>query len=792
MVDADSAVDAKVKAAEQVIVTEVAGAYGESIAVGINLYRSPGYVGAIPDKEIGGNGVEADADLTLTVTTVPRIVVPAVTPAEESALALLNSEVMSAIHESVTEGTSTEVVDVQLSAGVPSIEAYSGGHGEAVGIGILLVFCDYSMVMGNNPVRGSGDLTATISATENPGDPALAEGGGMGLGVGILVSASRGVEVSHNTYVNGEGTAMVSVGAQVGGTATTTGGNAMACGGGDGIGIGILLTGCSAFLNEAEGLAEGQMWDDRPVIAKNSVIAVGDAETGVSAKNLVISQDSCACGEALGLALGIAAVWYPCILIQDNMIEADGDADATVYAEAIHSYDPVSNGRAAGIGIGIVTVFGCYADIIGNDTMGTGDAYADVDSWERSKELEAEAGGGSLGLGKGILVFFSGGTDIHANTATGIGTAEANVKADSDMPLYFADADGMAAGIGSGIAVVACSCAWVTECNVAAGEGDACVCVEADADFGDADSCGLAANIDIMFACFNEGAVNYNSMVDAEYVGVGDSDGPVKEFDAGLYVIGHHLDARFNWWNDVTGPSGMRHGKGEPLIYEGCDGVAVIPWLYIDHQTAMADQTGYFVYPNFLEKGLNTLSTPLGLETSVVPSANWSDIMSNSCMSTDDYDYILKWDSAAQLWDTVALSDTLKPLDAWYIYMYNPGKVYLMVNSDSSNADAMPTRNLVVPDGGGWALISANPPYEEFGLPAMSVDEALASIELTPAGLPGYTQVISPITNSQDPWIYVPGMDAPEMIGFRGYWVWMENTDILAGFGFTPIWVGPF
>jgi hypothetical protein len=793
-VNACSVVDAKVKAAETII-DEVAGGYGESIAVGICLFGRPGYVGE--------NSVAADADLDLTVTSVPVIVVPTETPADESALSLLNSEGMAAISESVVESTESEVIGVQLSAGIPSIEAFSGGYGEAVGIGILLIASDNTRVTGNSPVTGTGDLVAKVSAKENSPDYAWAMGGGLGLGVGILVSDSRGTSVTSNTGVHGTGTADVDVGSEVTLAQTT---QSMACGGGDGIGIGILFTGCSVFIDEAEALPEGQPWEGRPEICDNEVQATGDADVGVSAKNLVISQDSCACGEALGLALGIATIFYPCVLIEGNTVMADGEADAIIYSEAVHSYDPTSNGCAAGIGIGIAAIFGCCAEIVGNNTMGTGDAYADVDAFEKSKEMMAEANGGSLGLGEGILVAFSCGASIRGNQdAVGVGEAEACVKADSNMPLWLADAEGMAAGIGKGIVVMFSGCAEVRDCNIAAGEGDACVYVVADADYADADSCGLAADIDIMFICFDHGEVQYNSMVDYDdYIGIGQvSSAPVKHFDAGLFKKGPFLNAQYNWWNDPTGPSGMRPGHGEPLIVCG-DPMSVkdIPWLYVPHTIAMDDQTGYFVYPVRLSKGLNTLSTPYALEEGgtviddyeLPASRTWAEIRANSCIS-GMYKYICRWDEAQQTWVQVYDDDVLTPLDAWYIYMKQPRPVWLMINSDKWQSDAMPTRTLDVPAGGGWCLISSNPQYDDMGMP---VGVALSSIEQTPDGKPGYTQVISPIADSQDPWVFVPGGDdydpycTPWMQGFRGYWVWMENIDILVGFGFTPIWIGPF
>jgi len=614
--------------------------------------------------------------------------------------------------------------------------------------------------------------------------------------------------------VLGTGTAEVEIGAKEGPPGYY--GGAYASGGGSGIGIGILLTGCMAYLEEAEQLPEGDFWMHRPEVVNNNVYATGTANPiNVSAVDLVPSHDSLAYGEGFGLALGIAALWYPGILIEGNTVEANGDALVDIYSEAIHDFDPTSLGDATGVGIGIVTVF-CYnTQIIGNEATGTGTAYAEVDAYEKVQMLFADAYGDSIGLGMGIMVFHCTDALIAGNSvATGLGDAEIDIVSTSEIPLGYAFAYGLASGVGKGIAVICSAWADVINCNTAAGEGTARVSASANADFDYEGCLGEAVSIDIMMAMFwaphpypiEFGVVNYNSMVDA--TPLDSNSGWVMPFDAGLYKVDPLpppppppgppvpavLNAQFNWWNDPTGPSGpppfyFPPGAGEPLVVEGPP-VAFSPWLYVEHTKAMADQTGYFGDFVFLSKGLNTLSTPLALEEEEVPSRTWQDVVDNSGLA-GRIGYVDRWDPVAQAWVGVNPSvDTLDPLDAFYIYLKQPGVVFLMYNSDKEHEYSMPTRDLDVPDGGGWCLISANPVFPWIIMP---VDEALSSIEQTPDGLPGYTQVISPIADSQEAWYYVPGMTSvPWMEGIRGYWVWMENGDILVGFGFTPIWIGPF
>jgi hypothetical protein len=272
------------------------------------------------------------------------------------------------------------------------------------------------------------------------------------------------------------------------------------------------------------------------------------------------------------------------------------------------------------------------------------------------------------------------------------------------------------------------------------------------------------------------GRVNYNSMVDA--TPLGSNSGPVWTIDAGLLKIGPELNACFNWWNDPTGPSGEGPGNGEPLISIGGP-THFVPWLYVVHTDVLDSQLGKFGFYVKMCKGLNTLSTPVALQENM--SRTWGDIVANSGLA-GQVKYVDRWDDASQTWIPVAPTDTLDPLDAWYIYFFGDcNSVILMVNADIGHEHSMPTREL----SGRWNLIGPNPLWPvEWDI---AVDEALSSIEQTPGGLPGYTQVISPIVSCQEPWFYVPGMDSREMRMGKGYWVWMENPDILVGFGFTPL-----
>ena len=76
--------------------------------------------------------------------------------------------------------------------------------------------------------------------------------------------------------------------------------------------------------------------------------------------------------------------------------------------------------------------------------------------------------------------------------------------------------------------------------------------------------------------------------------------------------------------------------------------------------------------------------------------------------------------------------------------------------------------------------------------------KVLISVAYTPDGKIGYDMVVSPPLASQPPWVYVRGQEGitaqtqeafqwEKMEFGRGYWIYMENPDELAGFASTPI-----
>jgi hypothetical protein len=327
------------------------------------------------------------------------------------------------------------------------------------------------------------------------------------------------------------------------------------------------------------------------------------------------------------------------------------------------------------------------------------------------------------------------------------------------------------------------------------------------ADFNYSGSLGFAADIDILMKFVKPnphgidfGHVHYNSIVDTDHLGV--NQGMVFTLDAGLLKIGGPpLCARLNWWNHPTGPNGAGPGFGEPLLWKMGGSVDFVPWLYVEHTQVLEEQIGKFGFFIPMCKGLNTFSTPIALEETVVPSRQWIEILTNSGVSPGDVKFIRQWNAATQDWEDIdmtdAVPDYVDPLYGFYIYLRKGGvNLILMVNSSHSHPFTMPTRQLYGdrtasdPDLTGWNLVGPNP---QFMNPGMAAKVALSSVQMTPSGLPGYTQAISPNVWCQPPWIFTPDMPGPgpTMISGRAYWVWMENNDMLVGYGFTPLPAGP-
>lgn len=172
-----------------------------------------------------------------------------------------------------------------------------------------------------------------------------------------------------------------------------------------------------------------------------------------------------------------------------------------------------------------------------------------------------------------------------------------------------------------------------------------------------------------------------------------------------------------------------------------------------------------------LTNGWNLFSTPIRLEEN---QSAWEDVFAEA--SRQNMTVVLGWDGT---WFIPAETDPLLPLDAWYVKVNGSARAWL---TPSVSLTPPPSRDL----GTGLCLIGPAPACLLGIFPAMPLDQALISIEQAPGGKTGYVMVISPNLN-QPGWAYARGGTVRDLLPFKGYWVVMENTDMLYGFSTTPV-----
>ncbi|MBA7714257.1 hypothetical protein ES703_123274 [subsurface metagenome] len=246
--------------------------------------------------------------------------------------------------------------------------------------------------------------------------------------------------------------------------------------------------------------------------------------------------------------------------------------------------------------------------------------------------------------------------------------------------------------------------------------------------------------------------------------------------------------AGFNFWGDESGPGGAGPGTGNNAVNEY---VWYNPWLNASYSTILDSGIADISMGIPLEVGWNTLSTPLPLSPDV-ESNQWKNIYTNSSLASANCSLVYDYDpTRAEGYHFQIISsnspEVLKPLDALFLKVTSPGIVTIKISTYMS---PMPTKDLV----GGWNFIGAS-----MAMTARELDmrDVLATVDRTPLGYVGYDMVVSPPLASQPSWIYVRGQEErvaegesfpwEKMWMGRGYWIYMENIDQMAGFGSTPI-----
>ena len=260
------------------------------------------------------------------------------------------------------------------------------------------------------------------------------------------------------------------------------------------------------------------------------------------------------------------------------------------------------------------------------------------------------------------------------------------------------------------------------------------------------------------------------------------------------------VDATVNWWGDISGPEHDVEWGTYPANPGGTgdkvsDNVNYEPWLTRLFETVLDDNIAYFGIPMvWLDTGWNTFSTPIALDPAV---DTWGEYVAlGDGLAIHAISPAYSFDGATQTWVLLTATYPLKPCDAIYVRMAEPDIAAILLSPNVS----VPAKQLYA----GWNLVGlawmpVGPP-PPFGLP---LDEALVSVAGVTGGLTGYVQVVSPPVY-QYPWIYTGDPSqistSPNWVDWTGlegwmlmtdgYWVFMLNPGIVAGFTFTPMSLG--
>ena len=764
---------------------------GQGLAIGMGItvaFCPPDPAHGLAATIIGNDPVMASGDVVSVVQAIAGQ--PAVAAdSADSVIERLDSDVLSVVYDVIHQTAESDEIDVQVKGDPGALFlTIADGGALAIGVGIAALMSDGVQIIGNgamNGVMGQATVDQDVYAIEwIDGWDAFAAGGGVALGIGILDVLCAPTNISDNYGVSGSGNANVNAeSAEMIGFPMAW---AMADSCAYGVGLGILAIG-GVTAAQAEEVDPDSFLPTTAYVMRNQVVqATGVAEVLTQAFDRVPDGDAFAYGDAVGVAGGIVVMCHWCPEIVDNIVEADASGKADVYAMAISTIDPQALGVGNGIAIGIATIKCPGAEIMGNQVNARGYGEGIVASVENmmivAPQMWAIADGSTKGVGIGILVAMSSMAMVSDNTAMGIGDCDVTVIALQFEPLQEAFAWALGLGMGKGIVVAFQCCACVKESNVFEAGSNVVVSGEAIGDYAHECSLGSAIAIDASIIMVPHGlAFNYNDMPGE----VGSSLAinlvplPALVVDWGMLALGSDVDARYNWWGDPTGPSGFGPGLGQAIHWcVFCTRVEFEPWLWDFHAPMLENHIGKFGFAICMDRCWNTFSTPIALDDTV---DTWGELVNFSpgLIPGETVGAAVEWNGS----EWVAAGE-LTPLKGIYVFVIEPTCAILLASAD----DSWPTRSL----SGGWNLVGPNPPFCDYG---MEVYAALRSIEETSGGLPGYTQIISPPVSGQDSWYWVPGMsgpgDSPWMTNGKAYWVWMENPDILVGFGFTPIELYP-
>lgn len=179
-------------------------------------------------------------------------------------------------------------------------------------------------------------------------------------------------------------------------------------------------------------------------------------------------------------------------------------------------------------------------------------------------------------------------------------------------------------------------------------------------------------------------------------------------------------------------------------------------------------------FTSTLKTGWNILSTPIAL--------SMSNNTFDKILDVSQLQIAYRWDASGQppRWVQVTIADQVKPLEAFYVKVTGDTNTTFVAYEGMSSP---PSRNVYE----GLNLIGPTPAIDQGMFRETPLNQAFITIEQAAGGLRGYSMVVSPQLN-QPGWVFIIGnANVPNLIPYKGYWVVMENPDMLFGFSTTPI-----
>ncbi len=635
-----------------------------------------------------------------------------------------------------------------------------------------------------------------LSGTEDNvgGDKLKARGNGNSWSIGIGLVDCPSASVSNNTVDN---EALVLSEVFVSNEDTEEDSKAVSSN--EGISLGI----CNAYYDEPDDQAEATHYTLNSSFIDNSVRSTASAFSAVGAFSELDEANAVVKLQSMTLSAGIASNVPASDIISGNNVEARSIIGQYNEAESISSNDPRVASYHGTIATGIYSNNNESGVISNNESNAM--AMSDLLMYAENNANEVDTTDTSLQTG-GIdfaagLVTLSDYQTISGNTLNGNAASEIEADVTDEIDLNKAALEMEIYCLGAGLFLLDNEGVEVQQNNLTS-EASLVTNTTLEGTFIEYDIAEKCVNVDVL-TYEAQANINYNNLggqyeeeVDADH-----ADESVT-LSIGLAPVFGDINAQYNYWGDVTGPSSyivelviLRSTEDLPQIETPPSGFGASLlclsegwlfgaeyewWLSHPFEDLYSDNVGYYGFGIALNRGWNTLSAPMALENEILTNAAGTGIADISQL---DFEIAYYYDPVSG-WEQVVNGYVLNPLHGIYIKMNSPGTLFMA----SSPVNKVPQRSLA--KGQSWYLIGPTPYDSDFPYTTqMRPEDALVSIFFTPDDLLGLDQIVSPAMSNQDAWYLTFYYDNPgyNMQWGRAYWIFMENADVLAGFIFTPL-----